>query len=316
MTLPRNESRKRVFVTGATGVVGAHAVPVLIARGREVTAIGRSPEKREQLEKAGARAIELDVFDEEAARGALAGHDVVINLATHMPATAMQMMLPWKWKENDRIRRDGSAALAHAARDAGVRRFMQESFAPIYEDHGDEWIDESWRVRPAPYNRTSLDAERSALSFTEQGGEGVVLRFAGFYGPDAMLQEMLGVVKKGWSPLPGAPSAWWSSVAHEDAASAVVALIDAPAGIYNVCDDTPMARSEWAGTLASAIGAKQPKPLPALLAALGGKTTELMSRSQRMSNAKLKAATGWSPKWGSAREGLVAAVKGIGASTA
>ena len=51
----------------------------------------------------------------------------------------------------------------------------------MYEDHDSEWIDESWRQRPAPYNRTTLDAERSALSYTEQGGEGIVLRFAGFY---------------------------------------------------------------------------------------------------------------------------------------
>lgn len=309
-------SRMRIFVTGATGVVGAHAVPMLIARGHEVTAIGRSPEKRAKLEKIGARAMEVDVFDEGAARTALAGHDVVINLATHMPASAMQMMLPWKWKENDRIRRDGSAALAHAARDASVRRFMQESFAPIYEDHGDAWIDESWRVRPAPYNRTALDAERSALSYTELGGEGIVLRFAGFYGPDAMLRELIGVVKKGWSPLPGAPSAYWSSVEHEDAASAVVALVDAPAGIYNVCDDAPLARSEWMGALAAAVRAKPPKPLPALLAALGGKTTELLSRSQRMSNAKLKSATGWAPKWPSAVVGLPAVVSRLGASAA
>lgn len=313
MTAARSESRQRIFVTGATGVVGTHAVPMLVARGHEVTAIGRSPAKRANLERVGARAIELDVLDEEATRTALSGHDVVINLATHMPATAMQMMLPWKWKENDRIRRDGSAVLAHAARDAGVRRFMQESFAPIYEDHGDEWIDESWRVRPAPYNRTTLDAERSALSYTEQGGEGIVLRFAGFYGPDAMLREMIGVVKKGWSPLPGAPSAYWSSVEHEDAASAVVALVSAPAGIYNVCDDTPLERSEWIGALTASIGAKTPKPIPALLAALGGKSMELMSRSQRMSNAKLKAATGWVPKWGSADAGLPAAIKALGA---
>lgn len=313
MTVARSESRPRIFITGATGVVGVHAVPMLIALGHEVTAIGRSPAKRANLESVGARAIELDVFDEDATRAALAGHDIVINLATHMPATAMQMMLPWKWKENDRIRRDGSAMLAHAARDAGVRRFMQESFAPIYEARGDEWIDERWRVRPAPYNRTTLDAERSALSYTEQGGEGIVLRFAGFYGPDALLREMIGVVKKGWSPMAGAPSAYWSSVEHEDAASAVVALVSAPSGIYNVCDDAPLARSEWIGTLAASIGATRPKPMPALLVALGGKSMELMSRSQRMSNAKLKAATGWAPKWGSAVEGLPAAVKRLSA---
>jgi nucleoside-diphosphate-sugar epimerase len=308
MTMPAANAPKRILVTGATGVVGAHAVPLLIARGHSVTAIGRTPGKRAHLQSLGARAIELDIFDETATRTALEGIDVVLNLATHMPSSAMKMMLPWMWKENDRIRREGSAALARAARAAGVGRFMQESFAPVYEDAGDRWIDESWPLRPAPYNRTVLDAEHSAMRFTEDGGEGTVLRFAGFYGPDAMLREMIDLMKKGVSPLPGAPGAYVSTIAHEDAASAVVALVSAPAGIYNICDDVPLTRREWVAALATAAGVKIPRPMPKVLAVLGGKTTELLARSQRMSNRKLKAATGWAPKWPSAKEGLRAAV--------
>ena len=300
---------QRVFITGATGVVGVHVIPALIARGHDVTAVGRSPEKRARLQAMGARAIELDTFDVAATRRALDGITTVINLATHMPSSAFKMMLPWEWRENDHIRREGSAALADAAIEAGVHRFMQESFAPIYEDGGDRWIDESWPVRPAPYNRSTLDAERSAARFSERGGAGIVLRFAGFYGPDPMLGEMIGVVKKGWSPLPGAPDAYWSSLAHEDAASAVVALVDAPAGIYNVCDDEPLVRREFVGAVASAVGVSVPRPMPRFLSALGGKSMELLSRSQRMSNARLKAETGWSPKWPSAREGIPAAVR-------
>ncbi len=311
MILDNISSPKRIFVTGATGVVGAHVVPMLIAQGHDVTAVGRSAEKRARLESLGAHAVELDVFDEATTRTALDGHHIVMNLATHMPDTALQMLLPWKWRENDVVRREGSAALAHAARDVGVRRFMQESFAPIYEDNGSEWIDESWRQRTAPYNRTTLDAERSALSYTEQGGEGVVLR-AGFYGPDQFLRDAIDMLTKGWSPLPGSPSTFWSSIAHEDAASAVVALIGAPAGVYNVSDDTPIARGAWAAALANAAGIeKAPRPIPRLLAELGGASVECLARSQRMSNAKLKAATGWSPRWPSAKEGLAAAVRAL-----
>jgi nucleoside-diphosphate-sugar epimerase len=300
---------QRIFVTGATGVVGAHALPLLLSYGHDVTALGRSPEKRAHLQALGVRAIELDTFDVTATRRALDGITTVINLATHMPSSSLQMMLRWKWRENDLIRREGSAALVQAALAAGVQRFIQESFAPIYEDGGDKWIDERWPLRPAPYNRTTLDAERSATHFTEKGGAGIVVRFAGFYGPDAMMREVIGVVKKGYSPLPGAPSAYWSSVAHEDAASAVVALIGAPAGAYNVSDDMPLTRAEYGAAVANAIGAKPPKPMPRILVALGGKTMELLSRSQRVTNAKLKATTGWSPKWPSAREGVRAAIE-------
>jgi len=307
MTSPLDTS-ERIFLTGATGVVGSRAIPMLVAQGHEVTAIGRSPEKRARLESLGARGVELDMFDESAAARALAGHTVLINLATHMPSSAFQMMLPWTWHENDHVRREGSATLARAALTAGVRRFVQESFAPVYEARGDAWIDESCPVRPAPYNRTVLDAERSAELFTEKGGEGIVLRFAGFYGPDAMLREMIGIVRKGWSPLPGAANAYWSSCEHEDAATAVVASLRVRAGIYNVCDDEPLTRREWVDTLANAVGAKPPRLVPHWLSAVGGKNMELLSRSQRMTNAKLKSASGWTPRWPSAREGIPACV--------
>jgi nucleoside-diphosphate-sugar epimerase len=300
---------QRIFVTGATGAVGIHVVPLLVAQGHVVTAVGRSAEKRARLESIGARGVAFDAFDAAAAQRGLEGQNAVINLATHMPDTTMQMLLPWKWRENDTVRREGSAALARAARDVGVSRFMQESFAPVYEDGGDRWIDELWPIRPAPYNRTVLDAERSAARFTEQGGVGVVLRFASFYGPDQFLRDAIGTVRKGWSPLPGAPTAYWSSIAHEDAATAIVALLTAPAGVYNVCDDTPVTRRDWVDALAASIGAKPPRSIPRLLSALGGKTTELLSRSQRMSNAKLKGATGWTAKWPTATEGLPAAVR-------
>lgn len=298
---------KRILVTGATGVVGIRTVPLLVAAGHELTAVGRSPESLARLESLGARPVALNIFDRIAVERALAGYDTVINLATHIPPSTLRTMLPWEWRENDRIRREGSAALVDAAIAAGVRRFIQESFAPIYEDGGDRWIDESWPVRPVPYNRTVLDAERSAARFTEAGGTAIVLRFAYFYGPDAMLGDILTVVKKGWAPLPGRANAYWSSLAHEDAATAVVAALEAGAGIYNATDDEPLTRREFADAAAAVVGAKTPRPLPRWLSAIGGKTMELLSRSLRMSNAKLRTASGWTPRWRSAREGLAAA---------
>jgi nucleoside-diphosphate-sugar epimerase len=140
---------ERVFVTGATGAVGSHVVPELVRLGYDVTAVGRSDAKRATLQKMGARAVASPAdahgrISTELAAKALAGHDVVINLATHMPPTTTRMLLPWEWRENDRIRRDDSAAFVDAAVAAGVTRFIQESFAPIYEDGGDRWIDESF----------------------------------------------------------------------------------------------------------------------------------------------------------------------------
>lgn len=311
--MPPSVSPLRILFTGATGVVGHHAVPMLASAGHRVTALGRSPASRAALAAQGADPIALDLFDAAAVRQAVQGHDVVVNLATHIPATAFRMMLPWEWRENDRLRRDASAILADAARAAGVTRFIQESFAPVYAEAGPRWIDESWPQDAASNTRTVLDAERSAERFAGGGGVGVILRFAGFYGPDAFLRDMLGVVRRGWAPLPGAAAAYWSSVSHHDAAAAVVAALALPAGAYNVCDDEPLTRRDWVDSLAAALGARSPRMLPGWLEALGGSKMALLGRSQRMSNAKLKAATDWSPRWPSARDGLRAAVEELGA---
>jgi nucleoside-diphosphate-sugar epimerase len=304
-------SARRVLLTGATGVVGRRAIPQLLTRGCRVTAVGRTLQARTELAAMGADPIALDLFDPEAARRALDGHEVVINLATHMPRSAFQMLFPWSWRENDRVRRAGSATLARAAREAGVSRFIQESFAPVYVDGGAQWIDESWPQKPAPYNRTVLDAEASAARFGDAGGAAVVLRFGAFYGPDASLRDMIGLVRHGWAPLFGAEDAYWSSVSHEDAASAAVAALDVPAGTYNVCDDEPLPRRAWADAFAEAVGARRPRFFPRWLTAFGGATVDLLSRSQRMTNAKLKGASSWTPRWRSAREGLPAAVKAL-----
>jgi nucleoside-diphosphate-sugar epimerase len=305
---------RSVFVTGATGVVGRRVVPLLVARGDRVTAMGRSPEKRAWLESAGARAVSVDLFDADGLRRALAdAHvDTVVNLATHMPSSTLRMLLRRSWKENDRVRREGSATLVDAALAAGVGRFVQESFAPNYADAGDAWIDELAPVRPAPHSRTVLDAERSASRFAEGGGVAVVLRFAGFYGPDPMLRTMMSVARRGWAPLPGAADAYWSSISHDDAAEAAVAALELPTGTYNVSDDDPLTRLEFAATVAGTVGAPTPRPMPGWMVRLGGDTLELLSRSQRMTNAKLREASGWAPRWRSAREGIPAAVEALG----
>lgn len=295
----------KIFLTGATGVIGRRVIPALLGRGHAVTAIGRSPEKRDRLQQAGAQPVDVNLLDRAALRAALDGHDAVLNLATHIPASSLRMMLPWSWRENDRVRRDGSAAIVDAAIAAGVTRIVQESFAPVYEANGDAWIDEQHPQRPVPYNRSVLDAERSAARFTAAGRIGIVLRFAGFYGADAFhIKTMIDMLRKGWAPLPGWPDAFASSISHDDAASAAVAALDIPAGIYNVSDDEPLRRGEWTAALAGAFGLPLPNPMPGWMVRLGGSTMELLSRSQRMSNRRLRSASTWTPRYPSVREGF------------
>jgi nucleoside-diphosphate-sugar epimerase len=307
----------RIFVAGGTGVIGRRVVPALVSAGHRVSVASRSREGDDRLVAQGASPVAVDLYTLEDVQRAVGQQDVVINIATHMPPGTTKMILPWAWRENDRIRRVVSANLAAAAQSGGADCFIQESFAPIYEAAGDQWIDESWVVQPARYNRSVLDAERATNKFTKHGGRGVVLRFAYFYGPDSFAtRDMIGMVKKGLSPLPGAPEAYISSVSHDDAAAAVIAAIHLPAGTYNVSDDEPLTRREWLDSLAKALGVKSPSMLPGWLVKVGGSMAELLARSQRISSRKLRDHSDWQPATPSIRDAWPALVKAAAAHEA
>jgi nucleoside-diphosphate-sugar epimerase len=297
------ENRVRIFVTGATGVVGSRLLPILLSQGHVVTA-GIRPGSPSRRGLAGVAVAEIDLFDAAALKKAFAGHEAVVNLATHIPSSAWKMVFRGAWRLNDRIRTEGAANVAAAAQAVGATRLIQESFAPAYPDCGDRWVGEETPLRPTAYNRTVLDAERAAAGFTGSGRAGIALRFAGFYGPDAVqMRSYVDALRKGWAPLPGGPERYISSIAHDDAATAVAATLAAPAGVYNVGDDEPVTRAEFFGSLAEALGVKPPRLLPDWATPLFGSLGRTLSRSLRMSNRKLREATGWAPKYPSVREG-------------
>lgn len=291
-------------------MLGRRVIPALVSAGHRVSVASRSIEGDARLVSQGASPVAVDLYNLDDVKRAVGQQDVVINIATHIPLGMTKMMLPWAWRENDRVWREVSANLASAAQSGGADCFIQESFAPIYEDAGDQWIDESGPVRAARHNRSVLDAESAANKFTKHGGRGVVLRFAYFYGPDSVaIREMIGMVKKGSSPLPGAPNAYISSVSHDDAAAAVVAAIHVPAGTYNVSDDEPLTRREWVDSLAKTLGVKPPSSLPGWLLKVGGSMTELLGRSQRISSRKLHETSDWHPAARSIRDAWPAIVE-------
>jgi nucleoside-diphosphate-sugar epimerase len=294
----------RVFVSGATGVVGRRVVPLLVSHGHSVTALVRSPSTRKNLEQTGINCAAVDLFDVAALKSAVSGHDAIVNLATHMPSQAWQMVFQRAWRQNDRIRTEGVANLVEAALSSRIGTLIQESFALTYPDGGDQWIDEITPLEPASYNRTVLDAEKSVEKFCSRNGTGVVLRFAAFYGPDAMqVRSYIDGLRKGWALLPGRPDGYISSVSHDDAATAVVAALGAPPGVYTVADDEPVRREVYFGSLAAELGLKAPKFLPGWTTPLFGSVGRAMARSLRLSNHKLKNATGWTPRFRSVCEG-------------
>lgn len=290
-------------MAGATGVVGRRLIPMLVDAGSQVTAVARSRAKAAGLKKQGAKPVTVDLFDPPAVEEAVWGHDTVINIATHIPS-GVKAILPGAFNENTRIRREASQNLASAAIATRARRFIQESFAPAYPDRGDDWIDESVPIEPSSYVESVRDAESAADEFTRSGGAGVVLRFSLFYGPDSSFtQDLVKSVKGGIAPVLGSPDAYMSTLWTDDAAAAVLAAFKVPAGVYNVTDDEPMRRAEAFRLLASALDARAPRNPPRWLTRMTGSIGDTLGRSLRLSNAKFRQASGWTPSVPSLRVG-------------
>ncbi|HEY6745172.1 MAG TPA: NAD(P)-dependent oxidoreductase [Mycobacteriales bacterium] len=290
----------KIFVAGATGVLGRRAVSQFVAAGAEVTGVARTQEKAVELRDLGATPVEVSLFDPDGLTAAIAGHEVVCNLATAIP-TGDRVATRSAWNANHAIRRDGARNLVDAAIHAGADRYIQESISFVYADGADEYLDESAPVDPTWITQSALAAEGEAARFAGHGGAGVALRFGVFYGPDsAHTIEAIGAARSGLFPIPGPAGAYMSSVTTDDAASAVVAALGAPSGVYNVAD-RPLRRSELAAALSEALGTA-----PLRLSAEGADLPEdfaMMLRSQRVTSQLFATLTGWQPRFPSAWEG-------------
>lgn len=298
----------RIFLAGATGVVGSRVIPQLINAGHDVTAVVRSDSKSERVRALGAVPAVVDLFDRPAVDRAVAGHETVINLATHVPPSS-GALFPGAWREMNEVRKHVPRNLAAAARETGVKRFIQESFAPVYPDMGDQWIDETAPLATAGYNRAVVDAESAVDEFRVAGGDGITLRFAYFYGADSdFTRDMIRFTQRGWAATPGRKDAYVSSISHDDAATAVIAALTLPSATYNVCDDEPVTHAEFFNSLADLLSVRRPRFAPAWTKWLMGSIGTTLARSQRISNRRLRA-LGWKPTLPSIREGWVAVLK-------
>jgi uncharacterized protein YbjT (DUF2867 family) len=154
----------RVFLAGATGVIGSRLVPMLVAAGHEVAGTTRTPDKATTLEEMGATPVVVDVFDSEALRRAVVGFgpEMVIHQLTDLPDDATR--LSGHLAANSRMRIEGAANLVAAARAAGATRLVAQSIA--------------WEPAPGPTADGVASLERQMLDFG-----GTILRYGQFYGP-------------------------------------------------------------------------------------------------------------------------------------
>jgi nucleoside-diphosphate-sugar epimerase len=304
----------RVFVAGASGVIGRRLVPQLLAAGHEVTGMTRSEEAAERIRAGGAEAAVCDAFDADGLRRAVAAArpEAVMNQLTSLP----QRYDPRKidYEPTNRVRIEGGRNLIAAATAAGARRLVTQSIAFLYAPEGSPVKDEEARPftdAPGAFRsgvEAMLTAERDALE--APGIESLVLRYGWFYGPGTYYapgNSQAEDVRRRRFPIVGKGSGVFSFIHIDDAAGATVAALDrGESGIYNVVDDEPAPLREWLPAYAEALGAKRPFRVPTWLARLvaGPIVSALVTELRGASNAKAKRELGWQPRYPSWRQGF------------
>lgn len=303
----------KIFVAGATGVLGRATIPRLVAAGHDVTGIARSADAARRLEAAGARAARVSLFDPSALEEAVAGHDAVINLATAIPSGA-DATKSEAWAENNRVRSEGSTNLAAAARAAGATVYIQESIAFLYADHGQEWVPPDAELADSIWTDAVKVAEANAHAFADApaGRRGVVLRFGGFYTADSEHTRLLyKAASRGVSIDLGRHDGYFPAIHVDDAAAAVLAAVEAPTGTYDIVDSEPMDRRQQARVWSQVLN-RTVRRLPVWMSRFAGVAGPAGQRSMRVSNRRFRAATGWEPAYPSIRDSLPAVVEQLG----
>jgi len=297
----------RVFVAGATGVLGRRLVRDFRNRGHAVVGLVRDEPGERTVRALGAEPRRANLFDVDSLATAAEGADVVIRAATKIPAKLRAS--PKDWAENDRIRIDGTRALTEATARVGAKAYLQESIVWAVRGPAGSTYDEDAPPVRDPILASALEAERIAR---DAGGrhrfEAATLRCGGFYCADGWHTRVMGEVLVRRRPaMVGGGSAVWSMIHADDVASAFVAAAESPrSGVWHVVDDRPVALAEFLGAMAERLGAPPPRSIAPWIArlALGPYTTGLLQTSFVTSNVRFSRDFGWRPAFPTYREGL------------
>jgi nucleoside-diphosphate-sugar epimerase len=308
----------RVFVTGATGALGRHLVPGLVAAGHQVTATTRSAAKTGQLREAGAEPVVVDGLDRAAVIAAVraAAPEVIVHQMTALADMRSLRRFDRVFAATNELRTKGTDNLLAAAAEAGTRRVVAQGYTgwPNERSGGPVKTEgDPLDPRPIPSARQSLAALRHVEQAVPAGvPEGVVLRYGSFYGPGAS-ESLLDIARKRQIPVIGGGTGIWSFIDTSDAAAATVAAVAGGApGVYNIVDSDPAPVAEWLPYLAEVLGAKPPLRVPAWLGQLlaGELVVAQMTSVRGSSNEKARKELGWEPRYASWREGFRAWVSG------
>jgi len=312
----------RIFVAGATGAVGRELVPALIAGGHQVTGLTRSPAKADMIKRMGGQPVVADALDTAAVTSALraAEPEVLVDELTDLSGLADFRYFDRGFAATNRLRTEGTDVLLGAARAAGVRRFIAQSFCgwtvsrtagPIKSEADPRGSD------PPTELRRTLDAMRYLEQTVTASSvpEGIVLRYGSFYGENTgiLAPAMIDQLRHRRVPVIGDGAGWWSFIHVADAASATITAIERgqPGQAYDIVDDEPAQVKDWLPRLAQMVGAKPPLHVPTWIGRLlaGEHMVVMMTQVSGSANERAKRELDWRPAHPSWREGFPQALR-------
>jgi nucleoside-diphosphate-sugar epimerase len=301
-----------VFVAGATGAVGRRLVPMLVARGHQVTGTTTSDGSLGIIRAMGAHPVVMDGLDAAGVGEAVARAtpDVIIHQMTALSGTPDFRRFDRWFARTNALRTVGTTNLLAAAQASGVRRFVAQSFTGWSNSRTGTWVkteDDPLDPHPLPQQRETMAAirflERAVL---EAPLDGIVVRYGGLYGPGSS-ETLADILRKRMFPVIGGGAGYVSAVHVDDAAGGTIAAMErGRPGIYNIVDDEPAPNREFIPTIAAALGAKPPLRIPGWLGRLlaGDVAVAMMTEGRGASNAKARRELGWQPLWPSWRDGF------------
>jgi len=297
----------RVFVAGATGVLGRRLMRQLVARGHTAVGLTRTDKGDQTVRAVGGEPTRADLFDTDSLAKAAEGCSVVVHVATAIPTKVRTS--PRDWAMNDRIRREGTRCLTAAAARVGAGAYLQQSVVWAVRGPEGARYDEDAPSVNDPILLSSLEGERIARDAgASRGFRAAILRCGGFYSSDGWHTRIFGESLARSRPiLVDGGAAVWSWVHAEDAASAFVAACEWPkSGVWHVVDDRPVSLFEYLTALATRRRTRPPRRLPRSLArlVLGRYTAELLTSSFATSNARFRSDFRWEPAFPTFAEGL------------
>jgi len=303
----------RVFVAGATGVIGERLVPRLVRAGHEVVASTRSERGVARLRELGAEPVIMDGLDAMAVGETVgrAGPEVVIHQMTALAGMRSLRRFDREFAVTNKLRTAGTDNLLTAAIAAGARRFIAQGYTGWSNPRNGGPVKseaDPLDPNPVPAQRKTLAALRYLDQVVPAAAplEGIVLRYGSLYGPRA-LDSVCEMVRRRRLPIIGSGAGIWSFIHADDAAAATAAALTAgQPGVYNIVDDEPAPVAEWLPHLAQVLGAPRPMRVPAWVGwlAAGEVGVSMMTQIRGSSNARAKRELGWYPSWASWREGF------------